>query len=349
MSESLTGPAAGSDGRVPAPAENAPSERLVRIDPEYVQQACRLFGEVFSQEAMSSTHWHWKYGEGRGRAIGLLRGDALVAHYGGVSRRLVYFGQPALACQICDVMVSKDANSNLQRRGPIYKVAATFIEREIGWGLPHLLGYGFPSARAFAVAQRQRLYTAVDSIVCASWPATALPQGPRRVCESLGGHGQTIEERQRRSIDRLWQRMAESMSHLIVGVRDAAWLQHRYLAHPTLRYEMLLLRRPWTRRVLGVVVTRAQQQHLEIIDLIAAPTDFPELITLARQRAAAAGLERVDCWISQSQLSYLSSIDAAALSVIPTGITVPANVHTAGPVDELRDHWFLLAGDADFT
>jgi hypothetical protein len=31
------------------------------------------------------------------------------------------------------------------------------------------------------------------------------------------------------------------------------------------------------------------------------------------------------------------------------GITVPANVHTPGPVEDLKDRWFLLAGDADFT
>ena len=328
--------------------DQAPAQRLVQVDPDYATQACELFGDVFGH-AMTGAHWQWKYGGGRGRAVGLLRGDALVAHYGGVSRRIAYFGRPALACQVCDVMVSKGANTALHRRGPIYQVAATFLEHEIGWHQPHLLGYGFPSARAFGVAQRQGLYAAVDSIVCASWPAVDAPRGPRRVCEVLGSADRTLGERHRRTIDALWQRMAAALSDRIVGVRDAAWLQHRYLAHPTLRYQVLLLRRPWTRRTLGVLVTRAHERHLDVLDLIAAPADFGELIALARRRAAAVGLERVDCWITQSQLQYLSDIDAPVLSAVPTGIVVPANVHTPGPVNEVRDRWFLLAGDADFT
>ena len=328
--------------------DGKPAERLVQVTSERAGAACALFGEIFGHP-MSSAHWSWKYGGGRGSAIGLMRGDAMVAHYGGVSRPVVYLGSPAMACQICDVMVSPHAKTGLHRRGPIYQVTASFVEQEIGWAQPHRVGFGFPSERAFGVAQRQGLYEAVDSVVRANWPTAELRGRPSCRAEAVGQQGHALGAKQRLCIHRLWQRMAADLKHTIVGVRDAAWIEHRYLMHPTLRYEVQLLRRPWTRRLVGLMVTRTRERHLEVIDMVAAPADFGELITLARHQAAAAGLERVDCWITQSQLHCLEGIDAAAFAMAPLNITVPANAHTPGPVAELRERWFLLAGDADFT
>jgi hypothetical protein len=326
-----------------------PAERLVNVVPGHGPAARALFAEVFKHE-MSSAHWHWKYGGGRGQAVGLLREGRLLAHYGGVSRRIAYFGQAADACQVCDVMVDPRANAGLQRQGPVFQAGASFLERQIGWGQPHLVGFGFPSQRAFGVAERQGLYAGVDEVVCASWPAAdGDTPPPRWRTEALGLQGHALPERQRRVVDRLWQRMAAALADRIVCVRDAAWLQHRYLMHPTLRYDLLLLRRRWTRRAMGVLVTRVQDKQLEVLDLLADPADFPALIGQARRQARAQGLDRVQCWITRSQLALVSAIDPAAFSATPLGITVPANVHTPGPVDELRGRWFLLAGDADFT
>ena len=43
---------------------------------------------IFGHE-MSPEHWQWKYGDGRGEAIGVWEDGALIAHYGGVARRIV--------------------------------------------------------------------------------------------------------------------------------------------------------------------------------------------------------------------------------------------------------------------
>lgn len=326
----------------------APMDRLVQVVPEHGAAARALFAQVFGHE-MSGAHWHWKYGGGRGRAIGLQRQGELVAHYGGVTRRVACFGEIVQACQVCDVMVAPQANTALHRRGPVYLAGASFLEQEIGWGQPHRIGFGFPSVRAFGVAQHQGLYAAVDSIVCVRWPAAAERARRHHRVETLGAPGQALDERQRRSIDILWQRMGAALADRILGVRDAAWLQHRYLNHPTLRYELLLLRSRWLRQPLGVLVTRQHEQHLEIVDLVAEPAQFAGLVALARQRAAELGLARVDCWITQSQLASVAAIDPVQQVVVPLNITVPANVHTPGPVEALRERWFLLAGDADFT
>ena len=149
-------------------------DTLLRVDEHSAPAMRDLFRRIFGHE-MSREHWQWKYGEGRGVGVALAREGRLVAHFAGLSRRVLRFGAPALAWQIGDVMVAPDANRALVRSGPLQKVSTTFIENEVGWGRSHRFGFGFPNERAFKVAERLGLYTAVDSVVRICWPARAAP------------------------------------------------------------------------------------------------------------------------------------------------------------------------------
>jgi hypothetical protein len=323
-----------------------PDERLVDIGPAHASAMRQLFADVFRHE-MSPEHWHWKYGDGRGRGIALMRGERMLAHYGGVTRRVLCRGEPVLASQSCDVMVDRRGQSGLVRHGPMSQVASTFLESQLGWGQPHRLGFGFPSDRAFGAAERLGLYAAVDAVTRASWPPAQRRGG--EVAVELRAADLAPGGRHRAAVDVLWAGMAESLRDAVVCVRDADWLHHRYFSRPGVAYEAFYLRRRWTRRPVGVVVLRRHEAHLEVLDLVGPPAAFPALIAHVRRRAADCGLQRVDCWITVSQLHLLSAIDPAAFTATPMNITVPANVHTPGPVDEVRNRWFLLAGDADFT
>ncbi|HSW04849.1 GNAT family N-acetyltransferase [Aquabacterium sp.] len=326
-----------------------PSDRLHPVGATESGAMRALFAHVFGHE-MTPAHWHWKYGEGRGFAAGLSRDGELVAHYGGCTRSVLWAGRPVTACQVCDVMVAPAANSALVRKGTMHQVTTAFLESEIGWGQRHVLAFGFPSDRHHALARLLGLYDGVDSMLRASWPATPPAQSPGLSSRALQHAELAPGSRHAAAVQRLWQQMAAAFSGQLIGVRDAAWLRHRYLAHPSLNYDVLLLRRRWTRRPVGVLVLRTHERHLDVLDLVAPPSAWPALIAIARQRAAAAGLERVDLWITQSQKHQVAGIDAPALTLIPLNITVPSIVHTPGPaVDELRDRWLLLAGDADFT
>jgi hypothetical protein len=324
-----------------------PPDRLVETGPEHAAAMRQLFADVFRHE-MTPEHWHWKYGEGRGRGIGLMRGERMLAHYGGVTRRVLCRGEPVLASQSCDVMVDQRGRAGLVRHGPMAQVASTFLETQLGWGQPHRLGFGFPSDRAFGAAQRLGLYAAVDTVTRAAWPAAASRSG-RGVAEDLRAADLAPGGRRRATVDGLWRQMAESLRDAVLGLRDADWLHHRYFGRPGVAYDVVYLRRRWTRRPVGLLVLRRHERHLEVLDLVGPPDAFPALIALARQRAAEAGLERVECWVTASHLHLLSAIDPPSFTATPMGITVPANVHTPGPVEDLKDRWFLLAGDADFT
>lgn len=324
------------NGVVTVGAERAPAMRA-------------LFAEVFGYE-MTAAHWAWKYGSGGARGVGLMRGGRMVAHYGGVSRRLSYRQRPALGCQICDVMVAKSANRALVRKGPLYEVSTRFLQAQVGSGRPHLVGFGFPNARAYAVAARLGLYGQVDELVRLVWRAQAAPVSPAWTAQAIGRPGQGFDAAERPIVDRLWARMAAALPEAIVGVRDAAWLQHRYLMHPTHRYELLLVRSGWLRRVSGLLILRRHATHLELLDLVGAPSAIGTLVAVARAHAHAAAASHVEAWITRSQQLLLTHGSEADLSVTDLQIPIPSNILTPGPsVEDQRGRWFLMGGDADFT
>jgi hypothetical protein len=142
--------------------------------------------------------------------------------------------------------------------------------------------------------------------------------------------------------------MAAALSSLVLGVRDARWIAHRYLQHPRLQYEVLLMRSRWWRRPLGVVVLRRHEGHLEWVDIVAPPSAWPTLLQGVRDRAAALGLPRVEAWITASQRALFDGL-SRDVSWRPLAIDVPGNAHSPGPgADDQRGRWLLLAGDTDF-
>ena len=330
-----------------APAE----EQVLRVGPGDAASVRGLFHEVFGHP-LSPEEWHWKYGDGRGTAVALLKGGRWLGHYGGLTRDVLDRGQPAKACQVCDVIVHPDARASLSRRGPLHKMTATFLESEIGWGLRHRVGFGFPTDRAFGIAQRLGLYFAVDQMLCAHWPAApaASSSTPARLgpLQPLSAADLALGAALAQAVDALWRAMAAAFNTQVLGVRDAAWLRHRYLNHPRMRYEVLLLRSRWWRRPLGVVVVRRHESHLEWVDVVAPPAAWPALLQTTRAHAAGAGLQRVDAWITASQRHLLDGL-APDVGWRPLAIDVPGNAHSPGPdADDQRGRWLLMAGDTDF-
>jgi len=323
----------------------SPAQHPVRVEAGSAAEVRALFGEVFGHP-MSEADWAWKYGEGRGCALGLRRGGRLLAHYGGLRRMVWHAGERFAACQVCDVIVHADLRSHLGRRNALHGLTASFLESEIGWGLPHRVGFGFPTDRAFRVAQRLGLYEAVDTMDCASWPALRLerelPVQGLQAAQLRPGRVEAAE------VDALWREMRDERQHDFIAERDAAWLRHRYLDHPRWRYHIAMVRSRWLRSPLGVVVWREHEEHLEWVDWVGCSASLPALLGVLRDQAFRAGKSRVDAWITSSHRAVLQCL-APGVSWRPLEITVPANVYSPGPsVASLRSCWWLTAGDTDF-
>ncbi len=323
-----------------------PAHRPVALDTNRAADMRSLFEQVFGR-AMSVEEWDWKYGAGRGRGIGLAARDGrLLAFYGGLTRPLQLFGCAAMGCQVCDVMVATGAHDSLRRQGPGHTVAATFLEAEIGWGRPHAVGFGFPTARALGMAERLGLYQRVDQMTQWRWDPATAPSWPEpSSLQALPATALQPGEPACDIIDRCWQAMAAGFTDAVLGVRDAAWLRYRYGQKPGVEYEIWMLQGPNFDP--GFLVLRRHVDQLELMDLIGAPAQLAQLVAAARVLAAQAGLA-LRAWITASHAALLTQHGDAAVPEA-LDVFVPANAWTPGvPPDALQQRWFLMGGDTDF-
>ena len=336
----------------------APLQRPVALDEHRAPEMRALFQRVFGRE-MGPAEWDWKYGHGIGRGIGLAERDGrLRAFYGGLTRPLRLFGQPALGCQVCDVMTEPGAHGSLARQGPMQQVTATFLEAEIGWARTHAVGFGFPTDRALGVAERLGLYRRVDELLQLRWtPESAAGLAARIEAVDLAAT-HAGDDGLWQVLDTLWTAMAHDLQASVLGVRDPAWLRYRYGQKPGVAHCALLLRAAPGADAQGLVVFRTHADHLEVLDLVGPLVHLPLLIDAARHVAAtsataatateAASPTHVKCWITASHAALLQREgDGAQRDSLD--LFVPANAHTPGVTPEaLSGRWFLTAGDTDF-
>ncbi|SFE96442.1 GNAT family N-acetyltransferase [Nitrosomonas sp. Nm166] len=300
-----------------------------------------LFKRAFNHD-MAPAIWQWKYGSESGKKIGLWRGNQLIGHYGGIGRDILFFGQPQRAVQIGDVMVDMNERGTLTRKGPFFLMAATFLERYIGYGKPYLVGFGFPNERAMKVAERLGLYAEAGRMIEFSW-------NPRSRFPLLGTRLQLIDrgaDFATRAVNECWQRMAADMQTAMIGVRDWRYLQYRYLGHPNQPYQVILVRNRFGGETRGVMVLRHDTHGCEIIDIIAPLTEIPLLVLHARRLAGMSGDHRLFCRITENFAAHFAGAGGIRQAL---DIRIPASTWGAVPAaDSLRDHWWLMSGDTDF-
>ncbi|KKO12845.1 SAM-dependent methyltransferase [Pseudohongiella sp.] len=308
------------------PAELMPAERF------------QVLFERSFDTGFDASLWHWKYGDGRGHSVVACKRGEAVAHYGGISRDILYFGRPARALQICDVMVLPQHRSFYSKRSLFFITAATMLELHAGNTAEHLLGFGFPNIKAMHVAQRLGLYGKTDELLALSYPADGEPAAGAWTVAQAGP-----EVDSGGLTDALWQRMAPAFADDIIGIRDAAYLHYRYAQRPGLDYHVLVLTHPSGSH--AIAVTRDHGEHRLIMDVVASADDLPQVLIALSQHGHDTGRPMV-LWLSAGQLHRVRT---ASLHVEPTGIHIPCNAWTQGPAAEtLQGKWWLTAGDMDF-
>ncbi len=322
-----------------------PRWRLGWIHPARSVEMRSLFLEVFGHE-MTEAYWQWKYGAGRGCGIGIWRADngKLIAHYGGTTRPAFCFGRQIMAFQACDLMVSGSDRGSFSRQGPVFLAAASFLENQLGFGAPHLLGIGFPNERAYRLPERLGLYTGcLGRIQEVTW--SAHPMGWRSMlwdCQEVLPGNISMKP----MLDSCWQDMLTGMDERVIGVRDADYLMLRYFQHPDKKYRVLLVRHRLNRARRGVIVLRAlDQDRFELLDIIAALSNIPALTGHAQSFAHAAGAKNISAWLVENILPCFSNYD----HIQDLGVLVPGNQWTKGPLnDSVQGRWWLTGGDTDF-
>ena len=319
--------------------------QTMRANDQHVAAWHGLFKACFGYDLPEATR-QWKYPEPGVIGIGVWRGDDLVAFYGGMPRAISFMGQPSMGVQIGDVMVHPSQRGAFTRQGPFQMAASTYLEEFIGHQKPYLLGFGFPEDNALRLGEHLGLYAKVDSMVELRWPSLDKCQFSWGCVASVLAPGKVPVYAA--ALDTLWKRMQKSFNNqAIIGVRDWAYINHRYLLHPLRCYTMLLVRRRLGGRVLGLAVLRDRAgQGLELVDLLAPVSQFARVVDICRRFAGGTGSAGLFCWITSSHAHCLAN---SASQQSPLNLAVPTAIWSNGPsADVSRDRWWLMAGDTDF-
>jgi hypothetical protein len=296
-----------------------------------------LFAQVFGQ-TMSAQMWAWKYGQQRGMAVSAWKNQQMIAHYGGMKRRLSYFGQAKLGLQIGDVMVLTAERGHFTKHGAFFMVAASFAERHVGYHSPHILAYGFPNARHVKIAQHLDLYAKVDDIVDISWH-TANYANNKYFTKT-----KTITSpKLAKIINYLWPQMQTELKPYIAVIRDWQYIEYRYLQRPDKNYTFIvvynLLFQP-----LGLVIIAIEANTCRFMDYLGKLANLTIVMAGVCNYLQQQGIMQLSGWFSAAIADYFVRTGAVQNA---TEIVLPSIIWTPGP-NPLQQCWWLTTGDTDF-
>jgi len=322
--------------------DQAPRWRVTVAKAENEGAIRQLFAQVFAKD-MSHALWAWKYADGRGMATLAWKGDELVAHYGGLLRRLWFLGELRPGVQIGDVMVSPQERGVLTRKSAFFQTAATFPERWVGYGQQVFLGFGFPNFHAMKVAERLGLYAEVGRMAEIHWPALSTRARLLSTVRLLTAD----EGRLPAIVAELWTKMAEDLSHHVVGVRDWAYVRHRYAQHPQRNYHFLWVKHRWSGQSLGLAIVWRDGEQCQLLDFIGSLLHLKTTLLQTRRVLASWQLAHMTTWVSDG---FKPDFLAAGGVEHPLDVRIPTSIWTQGVAAEtLKNRWWLTLGDTDFN
>ena len=309
-----------------------PDDQLAVLQP--------LFEQVF-KHPISLDLLRWKYAEGRGESWLADGPDGSASlHCGLLFRDVLFEGQTLRAAQLVDLMAPPKA-TGLSRGGSPFAV----LMRKILADLPRPdnpcgVAFGFPSDRAMRLGERMGVYREVDRLMELAFAPRHQRRAPRwRVLTSIGEHEAAV-------IEGLWRGMRQSLPDHAVGVRDASYLRHRYLAYPGRHYTLLLVEGFWWRRPLGLAVIGPGSDNRELVDMVCAWS------------AAADVLQATQSWMAQNAVACLRcsltahfarQLAAHAQACEPTQFRIMGNPLTPDTcMGSLDKRWWLTSGDTDY-
>jgi hypothetical protein len=313
----------------------------------------RLFEHVFGHP-LPRALTAWKYGPGRGLSIGV---DAqaddtdsgqgeppaaprLLAHCGLMFRDVMAFGQPIQAAQLVDLMVAPHARGRLLRHGSPFAKVVGHALAQLGTAVnphnPERVAFGFPSARAMKLAEHLQLVREVDRVHEVCWPPL---QGP--LPEPVLAADPLLHA----MVDHMWSHMQRDLRDALVGVRRADYFFPRYLQHPTLQYQVHVVR-SGSGTPLAVMALRPDGDRLELADWVAPLLFVPLVVRAAQAVAAAQSLSALTTWMTAGFAARLAPESAVLreteFRIICRGDLPPALW------DRHHHRWWLTPGDTDY-
>ncbi len=310
------------------------------------QDVSTLFVDSFGAE-FDPELWAWKYQADKGVCVVAreFEGGEIVSHYGGAPRDILYFGQPSLALQSCDVMVAPKLRRHYGKKSLFFKTAATFLEREEGNIAKHLLGFGFPNQSAMNIALRLGLYEKTDVFVELAFIASDTHEDEYEFEDiDITNHTHTQQ------LDELWEQMSSGFDEGIIGLRNANYFDYRYFQHPFAARGLLtrkFIRAKTSGEMIAAIVLKDHEEQRLLLDIVGPLDRLPVLLQLANSYVSVQEEKAMKFWLTKG---WLDKLETTGCAVNELGIEIPCNSWNPGPsADVLYGKWWLTAGDMDFV
>jgi hypothetical protein len=276
-------------GAAPAPSVGEPAARadIRPWRPGDEESICRLFQRTFGREKPVD-HWRWQFlGQGGEPHVMVARDDTgeIIAHFGGVARRMQVGGEPCVFSVAVDSMVAPERRAGLQRRGLFANVVERWVAH-VGRSDCVAVGYGLPNPEALRLGRKLLGYSTLGEVV-----VQALPLGEPGVpaaSDASDADPVAATREPEPDHDELWKRCRRHLP--VSAIRDRAFLAWRWAACPGGDFQFLSARHRG--RLAAVAVyspTYTESDGASLADLL---WDRKDPAALAACIARAAALAR---------------------------------------------------------
>lgn len=287
-----------------------------------------LFGKSFGKP-IAPDFWSWRFLDnpcGSPMIELAWDGTTLAAHYAVSPGALTVDGERHLGALSMTTMT----HPAYRGQGLFVKLATSLFDRMVAQGYKAV--WGFPNWQSHRGFIRDLAWSDVHEI-----PTLRLDMAGGRKIEASGSF-EPVRERDSR-IDSLWQRCRRTRR--ILGWRDAAHLEWRYLRHPTNRYEVLLGED-------GYVVYKRFGREVDIVDVLIADEDAGVLRGLVREVVERnPEAVAINTWMVLNSPLHL---ELEKLGFVATAPTTYLGVRAFAALDvDVADvrHWYYTMGDSD--
>ena len=320
------------------------------LTPEDEPAFLNLHQEVFGSSA-DPDWFDWKYKLGNAVGMSLWHEDRMVAHCGGIPRKVLHQGVQREDLQIGDVMVSPEWRGALTRQNPFFHVSEGLYQNFLGAHKPFHMGFGFPSDRHLRLAVKLGIGIRIGEVHQLRWNLSNHASSLGWFWRAALLTSNATDDLLKNAVSEAWSCMQQDGQRLkySMGLRDWSQFEWRYLKRPDKKYQFIALKRPWSSGCLGIaVVSEASAPGAAMLwlDWIGSTQLISEAHRMVMKLAQAQKAICVMCWASAEVENALvdSSIDAIETCAV-MGIPVASNV-TAEEAQHLR--WWAMAGDTDF-
>src|SRR5574341_8248 len=318
-------------------------------------QIVALFKKVFNLER-SVAHWYWKFRDNPGGeehiSLGVSASGRIVGQYAGLPVLMNWDGETLRFVQIVDAMVDPAFRAGLKKPGMFVKLVAPFIEAYRG--LHKSVGaFGFPPMNHLRIG-RLLDYVArhrVEQLVRPLDASATNGSGPFPSAHWIVEEVPAFDAR----ADRLWARCRPELP--VAAIRDARYLNWRYVQHPEVRYRLVVVRRRASDEWAGLAVLRLGVGQFGVGEATACLMDWlvpidawwPAELLLWRCKGLATevGMTDVQAWFRPGSAHWQRFVEWG-FRPEPT----PLYFVAYQAVSDVRlgwgcDRWYYTMGDSD--